>query len=125
MSDWYGTSCLFASTFRSSSIATGRRREMDVVDGFRSGRVGCTALSQSKKSAVSCSAQKRRSSSSLEKVGMFFLPFGARLLIDPPFSPTHVSRRNDADQCSTQSKNDGESAPLLRPTQRRESGLAS
>jgi len=99
---------LFARAFNSSSMETGIRKEMAVVDGFKFGNVGWTALLQSKWSVTSWSAQYFRSASSLEKCGVAILLFLGRLFTGRPFSPTHVSRRNNSNQVSPNRKDDRE-----------------
>src|SRR4051812_20670241 len=110
MRDWYGTSRLFARALISSSIETGRRRDMDSVDGLRFGKAGSAARAQSKYSVVSALAQNRRSSSSLENSGIALLTFGLRLVIDRPFTPAHVARRDHAHQKSSHGEHNRERA---------------
>lgn len=59
--DWYGTSLLFAKTFRSSNIDCGSLREMVLVDGFRLGNFTLSAFSQPIYSVESWLAQKSHS----------------------------------------------------------------
>src|SRR6266511_682239 len=105
INDWYGTSRSLARALSSSSSGTGRRIEIAAVDGRRSGKVGRTALLQSKYSAVSCFAQNRRSSSSFAKRGSDFRTALLALLIDPPLSSTHIPRRDDSDQSLSDREN--------------------
>src|SRR5207245_8990575 len=110
INDWYGTSRSLARALSSSSSGTGRRMEMAAVDGRRSGRAGRTARLQSKWSAVSCFAQKRRSWSSFAKRGGGFRAARLALLMDPPFASSHGSGRDDPDQRFPDREDDGQPA---------------
>src|SRR3990172_8647418 len=77
-------SLALASALSSSSIVSGSRREIAVVEGFRFGNAGSTACLQSKYSVTSRSAQKRRSASSERKRGIRFGATFLPLLIHPP-----------------------------------------
>src|ERR1700722_2802697 len=104
---------------------TGSRRELDSVVGFTAGRPRCTARSQSKKSEASWRVQKRRSSFSSANAGIGFLRLGARLFIDPPFAPTHVSRRDDPDQSATNGEDQREPPAAIGSAQSRVPRLRS
>ena len=67
---WYGTSCSFASRFRSVSSVSGKRIEMGVVVGFRLGKTTRRACVQSKYSVVSAVAQNFCSAASVANFGI-------------------------------------------------------
>src|SRR3990170_8016818 len=86
---------LFARTLRRSIIGSGRRIEIVRVEGRRRGRLTFSALAQSMYCDESFLAQKARSRSSEEKLGI-----GRRLaclgtLILLSFSAVHITSRDD------------------------------
>jgi hypothetical protein len=85
MSDWYGTSCSFASAFSSSSIGSGSRIEMVVVDGLKFGKVARTARLQSKWKARSASSDRNWGSA------LGFLGRSVDLGLEPPVPATHIA----------------------------------
>jgi len=99
-SDWYGTSRRFASTFRSSIMATGSRMEIVRSVGFRVGNLVRLPLDQSTYSVESCVAQNSRSSSSVQNLGIvFFITFvGIKLFA------VHVSCRDHPNEIPSDCK---------------------
>src|SRR6058998_1577289 len=73
---------------------------------------------------MSCFAQKRRSWSSFAKRGNGFLAARLALLIDPPFSSTHIPRRDDSDQSLSDRENHCEPARRVGLSQGRVPWLA-
>ena len=85
--DWYGTSRLFARSFSSSSMDSGRRREIVFTEGFRLASVSLRAFFQSTYSVESWVLQKSLSSSSLLNRGIFFMDgnyFAAQTVVRSP-----------------------------------------
>src|SRR5437870_12706907 len=70
--DWYGTSRRFASTLIRSSRSTGKRREIDLVVGFRLGNRTGLACDQSTYSVESWVSQNLRSAASERNLGIVF-----------------------------------------------------
>src|SRR5687767_14051079 len=88
--DWYGTSRSLAIWRSASKSDSGKRREIDRVDGFKFGNKTRSASFQFIYSEESCSLQKSRSSSSS-------LNLGIDLLINIALLFTHIAGRDHAD----------------------------
>src|SRR6516162_4461216 len=88
---------LFAACFMCASRLSGSLMLMDVVLGFRLGKITRCALLQSTISAESVFSQYSRSSCSDFKLGALFF-------IDLSFFPRHGPRRNDTSFCIVSSK---------------------
>src|SRR6516165_5621863 len=91
---------LFAACFMCASRLSGSLMLMDVVLGFRLGKITRCALLQSTISAESVFSQYSRSSCSDFKLGALFF-------IDLSFFPRHGPRRNDTNFCIVSSKRRG------------------
>src|SRR5437764_304636 len=95
---------LFAATLMRSSMVSGSRSEMEVVDGFRLGNRTCFALLQSTYSEESCVCQKWRSSASSRKAGIG-LGF---LVISGPFLAMHIACGNHEDEAAAAAQREGD-----------------